>query len=67
MNAVVFLYQSVLKEAVGDFSDFQRARRGFRLPVMASRAQIKEILLRLKGWERFTAGLLYGTGVRINE
>jgi len=35
LNAVVFLFKSVLKKDIGDFSDFQRARRGFRLPVGA--------------------------------
>ncbi len=67
LNAVVFLYREVLKKDVGDFSDFQRARRGFRLPVVASKAEIKAVLSRLEGRDLFMAGLLYGTGMRINE
>lgn len=67
LNAVIYLYKHVLKMDVGDFSDFQRARRGFRLPVVASRKEIKAVMSRLAGRELFMAGLLYGTGMRINE
>ena len=67
LNAVVFLFKSVLKKDIGDFSDFQRARRGFRLPVVASREEIKAVLEQLSGRERFMCALLYGTGMRINE
>jgi integron integrase len=67
LNAVVFLFKSVLKKDIGDFSDFQRARRGFRLPVVASREEIKTVLEHLSGRERFMGALLYGTGMRINE
>lgn len=67
LNAVVYLYREVLKKDVGDFADFQRARRGLRLPVVASRSEIKAVMERLEGRERFMAGLLYGTGMRINE
>jgi len=67
LNAVVFLFKVALKKDIGDFSDFQRARRGLRLPVVASRAEIKAVMDRLEGRERFMAALLYGTGMRINE
>lgn len=67
LNAVVFLFNTVIKKEIGDFSDFQRARRGMRLPVVASRAEIKAVMERLTGRERFMAALLYGTGMRINE
>lgn len=67
LNAVVFLFKTVLKKEIGDFSDFQRARRGLRLPVVASRAEVKAVIDRLDGREKFMAALLYGTGMRINE
>jgi integron integrase len=67
LNAVVFLFKAVLKAEIGDFSDFQRARRGLRLPVVASRAEVKAVIDRLAGLEKFMAALLYGTGMRINE
>ncbi len=67
LNAVVFLYKKVLKKDIGDFSDFPRARQGLRLPVVASRAEVKAVIDRLEGRERLMAGLLYGTGMRIEE
>ena len=67
LNAVVFLYKKMVKTDLGDFSDFPRARRGLRLPVVASRAEIKAVIGRLTGRERLMAWLMYGTGMRINE
>ena len=67
LNTVVFLFKSVIKKAIGDFSDFQRARRGLRLPIVASREEIKAVINVMSGRERFMGVLLYGTGMRINE
>lgn len=44
LNAVVFLYRKVVKKELGDFGDFPRARMGLRLPVVASRAEIKAVI-----------------------
>jgi integrase len=67
LNAVVFLYRKVIKKDMGDLSAFRRARRGLRLPVVASRAEVKAVIERLQGRERLIACLLYGTGMRIEE
>lgn len=67
LNAVAFLYNKVLKKDIGDFSDFPRARRGLRLPVVASRDEVKAVIDHLQGREQLIARLLYGTGMRINE
>lgn len=67
LNAVVFLYRKVIKKDIGDFGDFPRTRRGLRLPVVASRAEIKAVIERMSGLEQFMARLLYGTGMRVNE
>ena len=67
LNAVVFLYRKVIKKEIGDFGDFPRARRGLRLPVVASRAEVKAVLGRLSGREHLICHLLYGTGMRVNE
>ena len=56
LNAVVFLFKTALKKDIGNFSDFQRARRGLRLPVVASRAEIKAVMERLIGREHFMGG-----------
>jgi integron integrase len=67
LNAVVFLYRKVIKKAIGDFGDFPRARRGLRLPVVASREEVKSVLGRLDGRAHLVCHLLYGTGMRVNE
>jgi integron integrase len=67
LNAVVFLYRKVIKKDIGDFGDFPRARRGLRLPVVASRSEIKAVIEQMTGREQFMARLLYGTGMRVNE
>ena len=67
LNAVVFLYKNVIKKDLGDFSDFPRARVGLRLPVVASRDEVKTVIDRLQGREQLIARLLYGTGMRIHE
>jgi integron integrase len=38
-----------------------------RLPVVASRAEIKAVIERMAGREQLMARLLYGTGMRVNE
>lgn len=67
LNAIVFLYRKVLKKEVGDFSDFPRARRGKRLPVVCSRAEVQRLLGYVEGVEGLVIRLLYGTGMRISE
>lgn len=67
LNAIVFLYRTVLKKDVGNFSDFPRARRGKRLPVVCSRAEIQRLLRAVDGVEGLVIRLLYGTGMRISE
>ena len=67
LNAVVFLYKKVIKKEIGDFGDFPRARRGFRLPVVASREEVKAVLDRLSGRDYLICHLLYGTGMRVSE
>jgi integron integrase len=67
LNAIVFLYRKVVKKEVGDFSDFPRARRAKRLPIVLSRQEVQTLLSRLDGAEGLVARLLYGTGMRISE
>lgn len=67
LNAVVFLYRKVIKKDLGDFGSFPRARMGLRLPVVASRAEVKAVIDRLPEREQFLANLLYGTGMRTSE
>jgi integron integrase len=67
LNAIVFLYKKILKKELGDFGTISRAQRGLRLPVVASRDEIKRVLSFLDGRNSLICRLLYGTGMRIQE
>lgn len=67
LNAIVFLFRKVIRKKIDDFSDFPRARRGKRLPVVLSRQEVKAILDKMDGVEGFIAQLMYGTGMRLSE
>jgi len=57
----------VLKKEVGDFSDFPRARKRQRVPVVLSRREVQDLLKRTDGPEGLLARLMYGTGMRVAE
>ena len=67
LNAIVFLYKKVLKRELGDFSDFPRARRGKRLPVVLSREEVQKLIRAMDGTEELLVRLMYGTGMRVSE
>jgi len=65
--ATVFLYKHVLKKELGEFSNIVWAKRPKRLPVVLTREEVKEILENLSGVSWLVVGLLYGSGLRLNE
>jgi Phage integrase, N-terminal SAM-like domain/Phage integrase family len=67
LNALVFLYEQVIREPIGTLGDFTRAKRPKRLPVVLSRAEVNRLLDALTGTYRLMAGLLYGSGLRLME
>lgn len=67
LNAIVFLYRDVLKKEMGDFSDFPRARRGHRVPVVLSREEVQRLFRQLEGMDGLMVRLLYGAGLRVSE
>ncbi len=67
LNALVFLYDQVLKKQPGDFSDYTKSKRPKRLPVVLTRDEVKRLLNELKGVHWLMAGLLYGAGLRLTE
>lgn len=67
LNAIAFLYTQVLKQQPGDFSQFVRAKRPKRLPMVLTRKEVEEVLARLEGIHWLMAGLLYGSGLRLLE
>lgn len=67
LNALVFLYDQVLGNRLGDLEDFARAKRPRNLPVVLSRDEVHALLERLEGMHKLLASLLYGTGMRLME
>ena len=65
--AIVFVFGNVLKQDLGRFGDFARAKRPHQLPVVLSQAEVRGLLQCLKGRHALMGGLLYGTGMRLME
>jgi integron integrase len=67
LNALVFLYEQILNEPLGQIGDFTKAKRPQRLPVVLSRDEVGRLLDNLTGVKALMAGLLYGSGLRLME
>ena len=67
LNALVFFLREVADREPGDFSDFARARRRVRVPVVLNRAECERLFEAMEGTPRLMAELMYGSGVRLME
>lgn len=67
LNALVFYFREVAQRDVGDFSDFVRARRRVRVPVVLNRAECEQLFAALEGTPRLMAELMFGSGLRVME
>ncbi|MCK5016578.1 MAG: integron integrase, partial [Candidatus Peribacteraceae bacterium] len=67
LNAIVFLYKQCLKQDLGKFPDFVRARRGRKLPVVLSKNEVFSILDHMTGQNWLMSSILYGCGLRLTE
>ncbi len=67
LNALVFLYDKVLEQRLGELDDFARAKRSRHVPVVLSRTEVAALLQRLAGTQQLLAMLLYGSGMRLLE
>jgi integron integrase len=69
LNALVFLYKQLLEIDLGSLHHV-RAQRPVRLPVVASRDEVRQVLAAVQGGDgllRLAAQLLYGAGLRKME
>jgi integron integrase len=66
-NALLFLFREVLKQDIADLTGTVRAKRGIKLPVVLSVAEVKEVLSHVSGRDLLIAQLLYGSGLRLME
>ena len=67
LNALVYFYDKVLEQPLGDLGSFARAKRPRRLPVVLSREEIQRLLASMDGIFGLMAQLMYGTGMRLME
>src|SRR5213083_3768399 len=67
LSALLFLYKQVLEREIGWLEKVERAKKPPKLPVVLSRAEVKQIFAQLRGGPKLMAGLLYGSGLRLME
>ena len=67
LAALLFLYVEVLRDSVPWIADVIRARRPQRLPVVMTRDEVRDVLVKMRGSSRLVATLLYGSGLRLME
>ena len=67
LAALLFMYKRVLGIDLPWLGNVTRARRPKRLPVVLSRAEVRQVLTQLHGDYWLVASLLYGSGLRLME
>lgn len=67
LSALHLIYGVVLGKPLPWVEGFERARRGARVPVALTRAEVRALLAQLKGSKWLMASLLYGAGLRLRE
>ncbi|MCD6525656.1 MAG: integron integrase, partial [Desulfuromonas sp.] len=67
LNALVFLFDKVLEQPLGELGAYTRAKRARRLPVVLSRDEMSRLLDAMEGTFGLMAQLMYGTGMRLME
>jgi integron integrase len=67
LNALVFLYGTVLEKPFGKLPTITRAKRPQRLPSVLSQAEVERLFSAMQGHLALMARLLYGAGLRLTE
>ena len=67
LNALVFAYDQVLGQPLGNLGDWARAKRGQRVPTVLSKAEVRRTLAQVTGAYGVILRLIYGTGLRLME
>lgn len=65
--SLVFLYKEVLKQDLGELPGFDYAKKPKRLPTVLTQEEVKAVMQNLSEPCLSIAGLLYGSGLRLNE
>ncbi len=67
LSAIVFLYKQVLDIDFGELPDFRYAKKPRRLPVVLTQDEVKNLFDHLNEPYKSMVGLMYGSGLRLNE
>ena len=67
LNSLVFLYDKVLDQPLGDVGGVVRSKKPRKLPVVLTHEEAVRIINELSGDSRLIASLLYGAGLRVTE
>jgi integron integrase len=67
LNALVFLYETVLRKPFGQLGKITRAKRPKRLPTVLTQAEVQKLLTAMEGQYGLMGKLLYGAGLRLTE
>ena len=67
LSALLFLYREVLQVELPWLDQVVRSRPRQRIPVVLTRAEVRDLLGRMNGPEALLAKLLYGAGLRLLE
>lgn len=65
--ALIFLYQQILNQPVGELDALKRAKKPNNLPVVLSVKEVQSIIEQMQGTKQLIVKLLYGSGMRISE
>ncbi|HEX8190437.1 MAG TPA: phage integrase N-terminal SAM-like domain-containing protein [Pyrinomonadaceae bacterium] len=65
--ALLFLHRDVLQVELPYVGGIERAKRPARVPVVFTRTEVSSLMSHLSGTYVLTAGLLYGSGLRLME
>lgn len=67
LNAIVFLYESVIAQPLGGMTGLKRVQARHRVPVVLTAEEVKRVLDLMQGTPRLMAEVMYGAGLRVNE
>jgi integron integrase len=67
LNALVFLYDEVLKKPLGHLESLKRVQYRKRIPTVLTTEEVKRTLAQMTGTTRLMAELIYGAGLRVHE
>lgn len=67
LSALLFLYNIVLQQPLGNIADVVRAKRPKRVPTVLTRSEVQRVLAHGTGMNALVLKLLYGTGMRLME